>query len=60
MAVSGVLFKRAFHPASPVGPFPAALKRDRFDNVVVRFRSMPKPDEIAARAIEFLTLGETD
>jgi len=56
MGNSGVLFKRAFHPAPAIGPAPAALKSDRFHNVIVRFRPVPKPDEIAAGTIEFIAL----
>ena len=36
MRNSGLLFKRAFHPAPAVRPSPAALKGDRFDDVVMR------------------------
>jgi hypothetical protein len=56
MGNSGVLSKAAFHPAPAIGPTPAALKSDRFDNVIVRFRPVPKPDEIAAGTIEFIAL----
>ena len=60
MGNSGVLFKRAFHPAPAVRPTPAALKRDRFDDVIVRFGSVPKPDEIATRTVEFVALREAN
>ena len=57
MEFSGVLSKRAFHPAPAVGPSPAALKGDCFHEVIVRGGAVLEPDEIAARAIEFLSLG---
>lgn len=56
MGISGVLLKGTFHPAPAIGPFPAALKRNRFHEVIIHSRSMLKPNEIAAWAIEFFTL----
>jgi hypothetical protein len=57
MENSGFLFKRTFHPAPAVRPSSATLKRNRFDQVVIRGRSVLESNEVAARAIEFLTLG---
>ena len=51
-----VLFKRALHPAPAIRPSPAALEGDRFDKVVIDLGSVPEPDKIPVRAIEFLTL----
>jgi hypothetical protein len=51
-----VLFKRALHPAPAIRPSPATLECDRFDEIVIDPCAVPKLDEIAARAIEFLTL----